>query len=77
MSEDEGDEGHEGDADEPRHAVDGGEEGHGGASDAGRPTAENFAESVGALVFYIDWEDECKVAHSNLTTAATSRKAAT
>ena len=67
MFDEEGDEGHEDDEDEPRHAASGGEEGHGSASDAGRSTAENFVESVGAPVFYIDWEDECKVAHSNLT----------
>ena len=41
MSEDEGDERHEGDAGEPRQPADGGEEGHGGASDASRFTAEN------------------------------------
>ena len=67
MSEDEGDEGHEGDAGEPRQPADGGEEGHGGASDAGRSTAEIFTKSVDAPLFYIDSENECKVAHSNLT----------
>ena len=42
MSDDEGDEGHEGDADEPRHDAYGGGEGRGGASDDGRSTAENL-----------------------------------
>jgi hypothetical protein len=64
MSDDEGDEGHEGDAGAPRHGGRGA--GPCGAVDAGRSPAENFTKIVDALVFYIDWDNECKVAHANL-----------